>query len=109
MRFVPLFIGFTLILYYHYLLFSIILTKFYLRIKILLRRKSMQSLRELYKIGRGPSSSHTMGPERAVNVMKGRYPQADFFKVTLYGSLALTGRGHRTDEIIIQTFEPVKC
>ncbi len=69
----------------------------------------MQSLRELYKIGRGPSSSHTMGPERAVNVMKGRYPQADFFKVTLYGSLALTGRGHRTDEIIIQTFEPVKC
>ena len=69
----------------------------------------MQSLRELYKIGRGPSSSHTMGPERAVIIMKERYPNADNFKVTLYGSLALTGKGHRTDEIIIQTFAPIKC
>lgn len=69
----------------------------------------MQSLRELYKIGSGPSSSHTMGPERAVNVMKERYPQADFFRVTLFGSLALTGKGHRTDEIIVRTFAPIKC
>ena len=51
----------------------------------------MQSLREIYKIGRGPSSSHTMGPERAVKIMRERFPEADFLKVTLYGSLALTG------------------
>ena len=69
----------------------------------------MQSLRELYKIGRGPSSSHTMGPERAVKSIKKLYPQADFFKVTLFGSLALTGDGHGTDRIIEETFEPIKC
>ncbi len=44
----------------------------------------MQSLKELYKIGRGPSSSHTMGPERAINIMRANYPEADFFKITLY-------------------------
>ena len=54
----------------------------------------MQSLRELYKTGRGPSSSHTMGPERAANLMKSRYKDADKFVVTLYGSLASTGKGH---------------
>ena len=69
----------------------------------------MQSLRELYKIGRGPSSSHTMGPERAVKSVKKLFPAADLFKVTLYGSLALTGEGHGTDRIICETFEPVKC
>ena len=69
----------------------------------------MQSLRELYKIGRGPSSSHTMGPERAVKSIKKLYPQADFFKITLFGSLALTGEGHGTDRIIEETFEPVQC
>ncbi|MDE5721296.1 MAG: L-serine ammonia-lyase [Clostridia bacterium] len=69
----------------------------------------MQSLREIYKIGRGPSSSHTMGPERAVKIMRERCPEADLFKVTLYGSLALTGKGHGTDEVIIKTAAPVKC
>lgn len=69
----------------------------------------MQSLREIYKIGRGPSSSHTMGPERAVSIMKLRYPEADLFEVTLYGSLALTGKGHGTDNVIINTAAPVKC
>lgn len=69
----------------------------------------MQSLRELYKIGTGPSSSHTMGPERAVNIMKKLYPAADEFKVTLYGSLALTGDGHGTDRVIINTAAPLKC
>ena len=59
----------------------------------------MQSLRELYKIGRGPSSSHTMGPERAVKSIKKLFPSADLFKVTLYGSLALTGEGHGTDRL----------
>ncbi|MBE6673853.1 MAG: L-serine ammonia-lyase [Ruminococcaceae bacterium] len=69
----------------------------------------MQSLRELYKIGRGPSSSHTMGPERAVGIIKNEFSDADLFKVTLFGSLALTGEGHGTDRIIKETFEPVKC
>ena len=69
----------------------------------------MQSLREIYKIGRGPSSSHTMGPERAVNILKELYPEADEIKVTLYGSLALTGKGHGTDNVIIQTAFPLKC
>ncbi|MBR2024681.1 MAG: serine dehydratase, partial [Clostridia bacterium] len=69
----------------------------------------MQSLRELYKIGRGPSSSHTMGPERAIKSFKKSYPAADFFKVTLFGSLALTGSGHGTDRIIKETFEPINC
>ena len=69
----------------------------------------MQSLRELYKIGRGPSSSHTMGPERAVKVMLERYPQAEAFRVTLYGSLASTGVGHGTDRVVRETFLPVPC
>ena len=69
----------------------------------------MQSLRELYKIGRGPSSSHTMGPERAVKVMQERYPTADAFRVTLYGSLASTGVGHGTDGVIRETFAPSPC
>ncbi len=69
----------------------------------------MQSLRELYKIGRGPSSSHTMGPERAIKIMREKYPQSDLFKVTLYGSLAMTGEGHGTDRIINETAAPVKC
>ena len=69
----------------------------------------MQSLRELYKIGRGPSSSHTMGPERAMHIMRERYPSADTFCVTLYGSLALTGEGHGTDRVIRETAAPVPC
>jgi len=63
----------------------------------------MKSLKELYKIGRGPSSSHTMGPENAVKIFSSRYPNADEFAVTLYGSLALTGKGHGTDEVILKT------
>ena len=69
----------------------------------------MQSLRELYKIGRGPSSSHTMGPERAAYLALRRYPSADRFRVTLYGSLALTGKGHGTDRVIAETFFPKPC
>ena len=52
----------------------------------------MESLKELYRIGTGPSSSHTMGPERAAHRFKEKYPQADRFFVTLYGSLAKTGK-----------------
>ena len=69
----------------------------------------MQSLRELYKIGRGPSSSHTMGPERAINIIKNKYSSADFYKIDLFGSLALTGKGHGTDRIVEETLSPVKC
>lgn len=69
----------------------------------------MESIRTLYKIGRGPSSSHTMGPERACKIMKERYPEAESFFVTLYGSLALTGIGHGTDKIIKETLYPTPC
>ena len=58
---------------------------------------SMRSIRELYRIGRGPSSSHTMGPERACLQLKKKYPTADGYRVILYGSLAMTGKGHGTD------------
>lgn len=57
----------------------------------------MESLKELYKIGRGPSSSHTMGPQKAAHQFGERHPEADKFRVTLYGSLAATGKGHMTD------------
>lgn len=68
----------------------------------------MQSLKELYKIGNGPSSSHTMGPKRAVEIFKNKNLDATSFKVILYGSLALTGKGHLTDYIIKQTLEGYK-
>lgn len=63
----------------------------------------MESLVELYKIGKGPSSSHTMGPERAAKKFKTMYPDASLYRVTLYGSLAATGKGHLTDAILHQT------
>ena len=65
----------------------------------------MQSIQELYKIGNGPSSSHTMGPKRATEIFRNKYSNADKFKVILYGSLALTGKGHLTDYIIEKTLE----
>lgn len=68
----------------------------------------MKTLRELYKIGRGPSSSHTMGPERACRFCKDKYEDADLFRVILYGSLAKTGKGHGTDRVINETFSPTK-
>lgn len=68
----------------------------------------MKSLRYLYKIGRGPSSSHTMGPEKACRIFLKRYPQADEFEATLLGSLSATGKGHLTDEVIRETFAPGK-
>lgn len=66
----------------------------------------MKSIRELYKVGRGPSSSHTMGPERACKYFLSQTPEADRYKVILYGSLALTGRGHRTDVAVSETLRP---
>ncbi len=63
----------------------------------------MRSLKELFRIGKGPSSSHTMGPQKASEIFKQRNPQTSRFEVTLYGSLAATGKGHMTDAIIIET------
>ena len=69
----------------------------------------MESLTELYKIGRGPSSSHTIGPEKACMIFKERNKDADKYKAILYGSLAKTGKGHCTDEVIRKTFSPYNC
>lgn len=63
----------------------------------------MESLRELFKIGKGPSSSHTMGPERAANIIKRRFGENAEYVVDLYGSLSMTGKGHLTDYIIHET------
>lgn len=63
----------------------------------------MESLRELFKIGKGPSSSHTMGPERAATIIKKRFGENAEYVVDLYGSLSMTGKGHLTDYIIHET------
>ena len=60
----------------------------------------MKSITSVYKIGNGPSSSHTVGPYRAALLMGERYPEADAWQVTLYGSLAFTGEGHGTEKAI---------
>lgn len=66
----------------------------------------MDTLKELFKIGCGPSSSHTMGPQRAAKKFKEKNSNAYSYKVRLYGSLAATGEGHLTDYIIKKTLEP---
>ncbi len=68
----------------------------------------MESLKELYKIGSGPSSSHTIGPEKICEITKARNPLADNYKVTLFGSLSKTGKGHGTDSVIRKTLAPFK-
>ena len=67
----------------------------------------MKSIREIYKIGKGPSSSHTMGPERAAKLFKAQHPEADGFRVILYGSLSKTGVGHGTDRVIREVLSPL--
>lgn len=66
----------------------------------------MKSLRELYKIGKGPSSSHTMGPQKAAQIFAAQNEGAISFSVTLYGSLAATGKGHMTDVAIEEVLTP---
>ncbi|MDE7149632.1 MAG: L-serine ammonia-lyase, iron-sulfur-dependent, subunit alpha [Bacteroidales bacterium] len=66
----------------------------------------MRSICSLFKIGNGPSSSHTMGPMRAALIFKKRYPEATRYEVNLYGSLAATGRGHLTLETLERTLAP---
>ena len=69
----------------------------------------MESLKELYKVGPGPSSSHTIAPWKAAMLFKEAFPDAVSFDAELYGSLSLTGKGHFTDQIILQTFAPKMC
>jgi L-serine dehydratase len=66
----------------------------------------MESIREIYKIGNGPSSSHTMGPKFAAERFKKENSKAGKFRVTLYGSLAATGKGHLTDKAIADVLKP---
>lgn len=68
----------------------------------------MQALKELFKIGKGPSSSHTIGPERICRFVKEKYPSGYNFKVVLYGSLAMTGEGHGTDRVIKEVLNEVE-
>ena len=67
----------------------------------------MKSIRDIYKIGKGPSSSHTMGPERAAKLFRSQHPEADAFRVILYGSLNKTGVGHGTDRVLLEVLAPV--
>jgi L-serine dehydratase len=67
----------------------------------------MESISKVYKIGYGPSSSHTMGPRKAAEIFGNRHPEAAKFIVTLYGSLAATGKGHLTDVAILDTLTPI--
>ena len=67
----------------------------------------MKSLKELFRIGNGPSSSHTMGPKHAAELFSEKNPQSHAYKVTLYGSLAATGEGHLTDVAILKILEPI--
>ena len=67
----------------------------------------MKSLTDLYRMGYGPSSSHTMGPARAAAIAREKCPDADGFRVVLYSSLAKTGKGHMTDAVLRQVLSPV--
>ena len=66
----------------------------------------MDSIKKIYTIGYGPSSSHTMGPRKAAEQFKSGHPEAAAFRVTLYGSLAATGKGHFTDKAILSVLQP---
>ena len=67
----------------------------------------MKSIRDIYKVGKGPSSSHTMGPAKAASDFRKEMPEADAYRVTLYGSLSKTGRGHGTDRAVMETLAPI--
>ena len=68
----------------------------------------MKTVKEIYKIGKGPSSSHTMGPFKAVRNYLENHPDSDHLHVTLYGSLAATGKGHLTDKAIEEAYSTWK-
>ena len=66
----------------------------------------MKSIQELFKIGKGPSSSHTIGPERAARLFKSEHPDAESYRVTLFESLSKTGKGHGTDLVLREVLSP---
>ncbi len=66
----------------------------------------MLSIRSLYQIGYGPSSSHTMGPAKAVKLIRDAFPEIETYEITLFNSLALTGKGHLTEEVIKESLAP---
>lgn len=68
----------------------------------------MKSIREIYRIGYGPSSSHTMGPHKAAEIFYAQHPDAFRYEVTLYGSLAATGRGHMTDVAVMNAIPGIE-
>lgn len=68
----------------------------------------MESIKSIFRIGHGPSSSHTMGPKIAAEQFKNNNPAANSFRVSLYGSLAATGKGHLTDTAIIDALLPMQ-
>ncbi len=67
----------------------------------------MKSIRDIYKVGKGPSSSHTMAPAKAASIFRSETPDAESYRVILYGSLAKTGIGHGTDRAVKETLSPV--
>ena len=69
---------------------------------------TMKSIKELFRIGYGPSSSHTMGPRRAAEMFLQKHPEAATFEITLYGSLAATGKGHMTDVALLDVMPNAK-
>lgn len=72
--------------------------------------KPVRGLREIYRIGMGPSSSHSMGPRRAAGIFRdGAGKGAAGYRVTLYGSLAATGKGHLTDVAVREALKPAEC
>jgi L-serine dehydratase len=77
-------------------------------LEYILEIKYMDSIKQIYKIGHGPSSSHTMGPRKAAAQFKTKYPDASSVRITLYGSLAATGKGHLTDVALEDELKPKK-
>ncbi len=69
----------------------------------------MESIKELYKVGSGPSSSHTIAPQRALKLYLDTFPKVDSLEIHLYGSLSLTGKGHYTDEALLMVANSIPC
>lgn len=84
----------------------LILKKLYLHVYDI--HLEMKTIKEIYKIGKGPSSSHTMGPFKAVRNYLENHPDSDHLHITLYGSLAATGKGHLTDKAIEEAYSTWK-
>ena len=80
-----------------------------MKMKNTIKSEGMPSLRALYRVGFGPSSSHSIGPQRAAEKFKERCPKAENYRCVFYGSLAQTGRGHRSDAAVKRVFAPKNC